>query len=1040
MILCLISNSPNLQRSAFNMNKSLFGRIACIALVSFSAISLAIASIAWFANAGGKTEKSADGSIGLRGYFYAGDGSEDHPYEIVSPIHLYNFSRLQNYGIFPEKSYFQIGHIFNQQDGYQCIDMETGDYVDYLDMDYFYSNDPSIYIRPIGSESTPFHGTLNGNGIPIKNLKISGYPEDIGVFGYVAYDGYIEGLVCDTIQVESLGYTKVTSDDTYKLFNIDIDDVFSQATYLTRDMNLDFYNYSNGSYVRALPVPARPGLKNENGVGGVEYTGVDTNIVTGSNDIDYYHGYFLPTYPNVANDPFTYSWSSSSPLITESNVLNLDLDNDGEADNLIMFDLSTLQENGQDKFNSGDDMQLDARLSLTASVTVDGIIYSRVIQSYLCEFYSHKAYYGDGAFTVSIYCNYATPTDSHHPATNYRHGNNIGFLVGHLDGTMKHSYVYNGTFKFNDDSYNPVKAETQVGLIGEVGTNVVNALDPDFNQTIHGDTGVMNFTRIYSGIRSNITSGQTIQVGKEYYKGDDVKYICYDAVKNTGTGSLFSEYAAYLRQTIGDNPHYITKYSGNLGSSWSTWQNYIVPNDVPPEFNTIDFIYNNLIQDEDDGNGNVVDRGLGVFKIVTPYNPNTDYANNLYDTMGDCQIVQGESFDKVYFSTAEYDHTVTGQLSWGNDSSTIKPLRATTLPSDTNVFSFDYPFSRDYNYVFEMDLTQNTSTSTNNFMYNTDSVFLTNYLKSRLIDKYGRSVTYGDYRFGFMFRSSENYTLNSLSSYMPIGKPGDMRTYGDGKKYPSNTIIFNIENDHGANVSVVGNGNNISIYKFDTNSSTAPTKLYTMKCENSIDVDSHRYFSYDYREGYNGATSNLAIPYADNMMGDGGCLYGHIFKLDKLPEGWAYAIASENDTKANIYYLAVQGQTDGTIGSAMAKVGNVLDDVDFLIAAPTKSDYVVTKTIENNEEITTITYNSSKVAEFNFTSEFNTTTGTVTVNAADVTVSATQYTLINIHYVNDPQFITYLFAYDYKDTPAFCINEAKYATNSSPTYTVIRRS
>lgn len=1022
------------------MKKVLLGRVVSIALVGFSAVSLAVASLAWFARAGGQTDKQIDGEIGLRGYFYAGDGSEEHPYEIVTPLHLYNFSRLQNYGIFPEKSYFQIGHIFNEQDGYQCIDMETGDYVDVLDMDYFFSNDPSIYIRPIGSENTPFHGTFNGNGIPIKNLKISGYPEDIGVFGYVSYDGYIEGLVCQNIQVESLGYTKITSDDTYQLFNANIDDIFSDATYLTRDMNLDFYSYNGESYDRALPVPTRPGLKNENGVGGVEYTGVDTNIITDSSGVDYYYGYFLPTYPNVANDPFTYSWSSSSPLIQESDVLNLDLDSDGKADKLLMFDLTKLKETGQDKFNSGDDMQLDVRLSLTASVTVDGIIYSRVVQSYLCEFYSHKAHFGDGSFTVSIYCNYATPTDASHPATNYRHGNNIGFLAGHLDGTMKHCYVYNGTFKFNDDNYNPIKAETQVGLIGEVGTNVVNALDPDFNQTIHGDTGVMNFTRIYSGIRGNITGGQTIQAGNEYYKGNDVKYICYDAVKNTSSSSLFNQYAEYLRHTIGDTPHYITGYFGDLGSGWSTWQNYTAPEDVPQDFNTIDFIYNKLIQDEDDGEGNVVDRGLGVFKIVTPYNLQTDYSNNLYDEIGKCRIVQGPSYNKVYFSTAEYNHTIPGQLAWGYDSTKIKPLRATTLPSSTNVFSFDYPFSRDYNYVFEMDLTQNTSTSSNNYMYNTDSVFLTNYLKSRLIDKYGRSVTYGDYRFGFMFRSSENYTLNSLSSYMPVGKPGEMKTYGDGLKYPSNTIVFNIDNEHGANVSVVGNQNNISIYKFNTASSTAPTKLYTMKCDNSNDIDAHRYFSYDYRDGHNGVTSTLAVPYADNMMGDGGCLYGHIFKLDKLPEGWAYAIASENDNQANLYYLAVQGQTDGTIGSSMAKVGNVLDDVDFLIAEPTKADYVVTTTQENEEEITTIEYNSEKLAEFNFTSEFNTTTGTVTVNTANVTVSSTEYTLINVHFVNDPQFITYLFAYDYKAEPAFCINEAKYATGVSPTYTIISSS
>ena len=1028
------------------MKKQLLGRIAGIALVAFSAISVAVVSLAWFANAGGKTEKHADGEIGLRGYFYAGDGSEEHPYEIVTPVHLYNLSRLQNYGIFPEKTYFQIGHIFNNQDGYQCIDMESGEYVDCLDMDYFFSNDSSIFIRPIGSESTPFHGTFNGNGIPVKNLKISGYPEDIGIFGYVAYDGSIEGLVCDNLEVESLGYTTVTSDNTYKLFSADIDNIFSTATYLTRDMNLDFYSYEDGSYVRALPVPSNPGLKNENGIGGVQYSGIDLNVVTdATTGVDYYRGYFVPTYPNVPNDPFTYSWSTSSVLLQESDVLNLDLDADGTKDKLIMFDFTKLKESGQDKFNSGDDMQLDVRLSLNASVTVDGIIYSRVVQSYLCEFYSHKTYYGDGEFSLSIYCNYAVPTDSYHPATNYAHGNNIGFLVGHLDGTMKHSYVYNGTFKFNDDGYNPINSETQLGLVGEVGTNVVNALDPDFNSVLHGETGVMNFTRIYSGIRSDFAGGETIKSGNESEK----KFISYDTVINNGDDSLFDKYSTYLRHTINNN--YITGYYGNGGGSWSTWQDSTVPNPVPEDYNTIDFLYNNLIQDDYDNEGRVtVDRGLGVFKIATPRNTSANpgnYGDHVFDNMGHCRIISGEPHTKVYFSTAEYDHTINGQPGWGSAITEIDPLRATTLPSSTNVFSFDYPFSRDYNYVFEMDLEQNTPSSVNNYMYNTDSVFLTNYLKSILIDKYGRQVTYGDYRFGFMFRTAENYLINSLSSYMPISHPKATSSYPDGNYYPSNSIVFDIKNDNGANVSVIGNKNDISIYKFRTDRAGDPTKLYTMKSVNTEELDSHRYFTYDYTDGHNGATGTLATPYAENLMGDGGALYAHIFKLPKLPEGWAYAIGSaagntrdgSNDAqKANLYYLAVQGQTDGTIGSSVAKVGNVLEDVDFLINAPVKSDYVVTNTEIAGEPVTQITFNSSKLAYFNFTSNFNTTSGTFTVGTQEVEIDGVGHTLLNLQYNNDPQFITYLFAYDYKAEPAFCIKGLKYETGASPTYTIIR--
>ena len=610
-------------------------------------------------------------------------------------------------------------------------------------------------------------------------------------------------------------------------------------------------------------------------------------------------------------------------------------------------------------------------------------------------------------------------------------------VITSVSQLVKHSYVYNGTFKFNDSGYNPIKAETQIGLVGEVGTNVVNALDPDFNNVLHGETGVMNFTRIYSGIRSDFVGGEQIKAGLE--SGN--KFVSYDTVKNTASDSLFNKYSSYLRHTI--NGNYITGQFGQTGGNWSTWQDYTVPNTVPEDFNTVDFLYNNIIEDDKDNEGHItVDRGLGVFKIATPRNTDANagnYGDHVFDNMGDCRVISGTPHTKVYFSTAEYDHTAGSQPHWGANAGQIEPLRATTLPSNSNVFTFDYPFSRDYNYVFELDLLQNTPSSVNNYMYNTDSVFLTNYLKSQLIDKYGRPVTHGDYRFGFMFRTAENYLINSLSSYMPVSKPGRTSLYPDGNYYPSNAIVFNIENDNGANVSVVGNGQDISIFKYRTNAAADPLERYTMKSANTDVLDSHRYFSYDYTDGHNGATSTLTVPYAENLMGDGGALYAHIFKLDKLPDGWAYAIGSSNgNAKANLFYLAVQGQTDGTIGSAIAKVGNVLEDVDFLISAPQKSDYVISTEEIAGQQVQTIAFNSNKLANFNFTSNFNTTNGTFVINTQTVEIDGVDRVLINLAYNNDPQFITYLFAYDYKAEPAFCVKGGKYETGASPTYTIIQ--
>ena len=113
----LVSSS----RSQRYKMKKLISRIiiGCIALGTLS-ISLAALTLGWFAGAGGKTDDQAiDGEIGLRSYFYTGDGTISSPYEIVQPQHLYNLSRLQNLGVFSGKTYFQVGHDFGGNVGLQ---------------------------------------------------------------------------------------------------------------------------------------------------------------------------------------------------------------------------------------------------------------------------------------------------------------------------------------------------------------------------------------------------------------------------------------------------------------------------------------------------------------------------------------------------------------------------------------------------------------------------------------------------------------------------------------------------------------------------------------------------------------------------------------------------------------------------------------------------------------------------------------------------------------------------------------------------------
>ena len=109
--------------------------ILCGLALAGSAVAL---TLSWFMKPGGTTDKETlDGEIGLRGYFYAGNGTEENPFEIVSPIHFYNLTRLQNLGVFSlQRTYFVIGHTFDPLVGPQCINTINGEttYDQYLDM------------------------------------------------------------------------------------------------------------------------------------------------------------------------------------------------------------------------------------------------------------------------------------------------------------------------------------------------------------------------------------------------------------------------------------------------------------------------------------------------------------------------------------------------------------------------------------------------------------------------------------------------------------------------------------------------------------------------------------------------------------------------------------------------------------------------------------------------------------------------------------------------------------------------------------------
>ena len=130
------------------------------------AITITI-SYAWFIN-GYDVDPLATGES-TEAYYYGGTGTEEDPYIITTPRHLYNLAWLQYLGIYndPKKlngstefkpTYFKLG---------------VADKAGTLDM----SGWP---LPPIGTTKYPFIGNFNGNGWTIENLTTTNTWDEFG--------------------------------------------------------------------------------------------------------------------------------------------------------------------------------------------------------------------------------------------------------------------------------------------------------------------------------------------------------------------------------------------------------------------------------------------------------------------------------------------------------------------------------------------------------------------------------------------------------------------------------------------------------------------------------------------------------------------------------------------------------------------------------------------------------------------------------------------------------------------------------------------
>lgn len=979
----------------------------------------------WFLPPGGSSE-IIDGMVGIRNYFYSGDGSRLSPFEITSPIHLYNLSRLQSLGIFSNDTYhFRIGTRVNygtEEDPnyqYRCIkgydDSGNPVYSNHLDMSGF-----EDIIEPIGSESTPFYGYFDGMNLPVRNLTVTGKPEDIGVFGYISYESKVENLILDTLTVKSLGYSKSSGDNDYKTFHDDIDPLFAEGGSYFKTANISFADSSS----------TVTSLKNTTVY---EKNNVNAGMAGGESPNYIYDGSFKlvkPTYSGEGEDPFTYTLRSSTPIIEVY----------GEDSDFARLNLEPLATNAD--FN-GETAHYSAssRISIVATIENNGISYSRVIQSYIVTFVANPAGawspgtndWADGNVKMSITCAYIEDTDGPYPYVNYHHGNNIGFIAGHVDGSLENCYVYKGAFELNDSGFNPIYTETQSGLIGEIGSDVSNSLDPS-DESGKGERGVLDITGIYNTIRNNFSVGDVVRAGTLTDNPSSPKMISYQTKLNP-TASLYSKYLRYDDfPDSAEGREFITNGSDlgtNLTKGYEAAHNYNIPSFDKVGINSVDFLWNQVIEEGSETiNGVEEERGLGVFKIVSSYIDLPDnytisnYGTYMTSGLGGSAIYN--MFDKdritdVFYSTAEIDWSKSaGENPWGDG---VTPLKMANLPSYCDLGTFRYPFSRDFNYVFKLDLSDSANTDENRqyYMFNNNSPFLTNYLSTVLVDRYGMPVppstsSGANEEFGFYFRERKDKALKYMQSYIVVSKPGNKQPYtlenGLTRYFPPNSIVFHIDNPNGANVSVVGNREDISIYSFDSISSTGGvSERYTMRSKNKGEENMHRYFSYNRTSG-TVETENVPI----NGMKDTNAAFAHIFKLTEPGD---YVIGASSKTQGNstarIFYLAVQGQNEADLGKKATYItGNGIDNVDFLLDPPlSSSEYAVSSN--------SVDLDSLNKAQLSFQAYFDNSAGTGRLTVIPA-INDEDKKFIRISFNDSTDFTSYILVNSKSLNPYFYLN------------------
>ena len=856
------------------------------------------------------------GEISLRSYYECGSGTERDPFVITRPRHLYNLSRLQGLGVYGEKTYFQLGKEnlggVDSNGVPMCYaDDSSSAQKPYLDMSG--SNQDTNPINAIGSEALPFYGIFDGQNVEIKDLNVYASPEDAGLFGYTAHGSIVQNLFLSNVTIHALGYTS------------DYVDLYSPESTI-----------GNNAYFLYNP--------NDGGA-------ASTNLTASYQDTIFTYFY--------ADENFEYTAQGSSPIptitivspsnsYTFSSLLSGDLIKFDE-NNAIVPNLDRLFEffkEKKDEATTNEPIQASSTASLiVSSVDRYGQKHSKVLLSIEFDFTLNSP--------TSNFINMGVRVGK-------QHGNNIGLIAGHCDGSVTDCYVYNGAFIMNNggNGYSKLENGSNLGLIGLVGGTVQNILadEADVGAKEGKNIGVLDFTSIYSDV------------------------IDANSFVNSHTASGVTNGVTYV-------PVSTTKYDEYLRNNEGTY--------ITKEENSVSFKGRTIVTNTD----------LGVFTVAT--DPSTFGTGAEAGSAIDRSVVLTEdlaikdSGDNdnyyIYYSTGEFNKSY--QVSHGNasfdnylasynthngtsQSSYILPGHHFPSRDQVSRESFSMREARQNYFVrFKLDPSYRRGKGFYFSDVDTDSdggAFLANYFNYKLVDQNSFHIPAGDNKCGVMLKTNLRQEVSTLSASFAL--PDLTPKYGlettayclqdaENKKYVGNMINFEIKNDL-ANVTVIAAPTDnslpsaLGIYKLDDSdfegSIDYDMNIYNLSFTQRYNNPDYAFFMpdenhlsyFDYRvntQTNKGEIGNydssgtftvadhttdatVATEYGKTEYGytSGKTrLFAHTFCLPRGRYCIGSASASENQCVPKVFYLCAQGQDDGqldfddTVFSSTDRVENV---------------------------------------------------------------------------------------------------------------------